>query len=258
MSIDTSEIEAVTFDVGGTVVDWYSGMYDQLERFGEERGVEADWDSVLKAWRIKGAGRALNSRPEDLPGGNLDGVHRQVLDEVLDDFGVEGFSAVDREQMTRFWHQVPAWPDASEGLSRLREQHVVSTLTVLSLPMVVSVSRNESFSWDCVICCEMLDRYKFHPTSYTRAAELLGHDPEEMLHVAAHELDLQAASDAGFNTAYVKRPEEWGKQSDTDEVEALRAEFEGKFEQWTSQLDDFTPDIAASDIEDLATRLEPK
>lgn len=256
MSIDPSGIEAVTFDVGGTIVDWYSGVVTQLERFGRECGVDADWDSLLKTWRIKGAGRALNSRRENLPNGNLDGVHRQVLDEILDEFGIESFSKGDREEITHFWHQVPAWPDAAVGLRHLREQYVVSTLTVLSLPMVVSVSRNESLSWDCVICCEMLDRYKFYPTAYTQTAELLDHDPDEILHVAAHELDLQAASDAGLNTAFIERPEEWGMKSDTDEVEALRKEFEGKFEQWTTQLDDFTPDVVASDIEDLASQIE--
>lgn len=256
MAVDPSEIQAMTFDVGGTVFDWYGGMIEQLECFGAERGIDADWDSILKTWRIKGAGRALNSRSEDLPGGNLDGVHRDVLDEVLAEFNVEGVDPGDREELTRFWHRVPAWPDAPGGLERLRAEYVVSTTTVLSLPMVVSVSRAESLEWDCVVCCEMLDRYKFHPSSYRRSAELLGHDPDEMLFVAAHELDLQAASDVGFNTAYVDRPREWGDTADTDEVEALRAEFAGKFDDLAARLDDFTPDLRASDMEDLAERLD--
>lgn len=255
MAINKSEIVAVTFDVGGTVVNWYEGMIGQLERFGDRRDLDVDWPSLLATWRVKGPGLALNSRPEDLPGGNLDGVHRHVLDEVLEEFDLEGVSEADRDEMTQFWHNLPPWPDAPSGLARLREEYVVSTTTAMSVPMIINISREGKINWDCVICCEMLDRYKFHPSAYKQSAKLQGYDPEQMLFVAAHELDLQAAEDAGFPTAYIERPDEWGDIAGPDQAELLQEEFAGKFDTWASRLEDFEPDLVADDIGDLAGQL---
>ena len=69
--------------------------------------------------------------------------------------------------------------------------------------MIIDISRIAPFHWDSIISCEMLEWYKFHPSSYARAAELMGFEPEEIIFVAAHNLDLKAAHDVGFHTALV-------------------------------------------------------
>ena len=51
MTADPMEIEALVFDVFGTVVDWRSSIIREGRALGERLGVEADWEAFADAWR---------------------------------------------------------------------------------------------------------------------------------------------------------------------------------------------------------------
>ena len=72
--------------------------------------------------------------------------------------------------------------------------------------------------WDAVIDCEMLRVYKPRPEAYRCAADLLACPPGEILMVACHNFDLDAARDEGYRTAFVRRPDEWGPAGPPDPV----------------------------------------
>ena len=44
--MDLSRIKALAFDVGGTVIDWHTGITNQLTEFGKEKGIEADFSDI--------------------------------------------------------------------------------------------------------------------------------------------------------------------------------------------------------------------
>lgn len=230
-------IKALAFDVGGTVVDWHTGISRQLAAFGKEKGIEADWVALTKAWRTQGLQAALNKPRSEVPGGNIDGAHRETLDQVLSDAGIEGFSAADRDEMTLFWHRLDAWPEAARAHARLKRKYIMATLTILSVSLIIDISRRAPFHWDAVISCEFLDEYKMHPSVYQDGARLLQLDPGEVMMVAAHNFDLRAAHEQGLRTAFIRRPVEWGEGT-------------------TPEQDlDSTIDIVADDLEDLAVQL---
>jgi 2-haloacid dehalogenase len=77
---------------------------------------------------------------------------------------------------------------------------------------VVDVSRRNGITWDAVVSCEMIGVYKPHPQAYATAARWLGLPPAQILMVACHNFDLNAAQAAGFRTAFVRRPDEWGPE----------------------------------------------
>lgn len=230
-------IKALAFDVGGTVVDWHTGISRQLTAFGSQKGIEADWVALTKAWRMQGLGSALNKSTQEVPGGNIDGAHRQALDTVLSEAGIEGFSTADRDEMTLFWHRLDPWPDAADAHARLRKKFIMSTLTILSVALIIDISRRAPFHWDAVISCEFLDYYKLHPSAYKDGVRLLQLDPNEVMMVAAHNLDLRGAHEQGLRTAFIRRPIEWGRGT-TPEQEL-----------------DPSIDIVANDLEDLADQL---
>ena len=64
----------------------------------------------------------------------------------------------------------------------------------------------------------MLRVYKPLPEAYRRAAALLGVPPGEILMVACHNFDLDAARGEGYRTAFVRRPAEWGPDGPPDPV----------------------------------------
>ncbi len=152
------------------------------------------------------------------PNYNIDDVHRDVLDELLDEAALDAFSREDRRTVTQRWHELEAWPDFVPALSRLRQRYVCVSFTILSLSLVIDVSRRNEICWDAVIPCEMLRVYKTRPEAYQLAAKLLGVARDEILMVACHNFDLDAARGQGYRTAFVRRPDEWGPAGPPDPV----------------------------------------
>jgi hypothetical protein len=51
MALDPATIQALTFDVFGTVVDWRSSIIREGEALGQARGLRVDWAKFADAWR---------------------------------------------------------------------------------------------------------------------------------------------------------------------------------------------------------------
>ena len=81
---------------------------------------------------------------------------------------------------------------------------------------MIDVSRKNGFEWDAIISCEMIGYYKTRPEAYHTAAKWLQLDPSEILMVACHNFDLNAARGCGYKSALVKRPTEWGPAGPPD------------------------------------------
>ena len=201
------EVRALAFDVFGTVVDWRGSVVEEAERLGRSHGIDADWESFADAWRA-GYGPAMDRvRKGELPWTPLDSLHRLILDDLLEQYGLAGLPEPEIEHLNRAWHRLKPWPDVPEGLRRLREKYVTATLSNGNVALLVNLSRHAGLSWDCILSAELARHYKPDPEVYQTAAYLLGLAPEAVMMVASHQFDLQAARRAGFRTALVDRPE---------------------------------------------------
>ena len=208
-------IKVLAFDTGGTILDWHSGIVRVLAGTGARRGVERDWHRLGNDYRRRSLVRMLGAVEPDF---NIDDVHRETLDELLGESGITAFSSEDRRAIAARWHELDAWPDFVPALARLRQRYVCVSFTILTLSLVIDVSRRNGIDWDAVIPCEMLRVYKPRPEAYQRAAKLLGVPLDQMLMVACHNFDLDAARGEGYRTAFVRRPYEWGPAGPPDPV----------------------------------------
>ena len=206
-------LKALTFDTGGTILDWHRGICRALSGAGQRRGVEADWPAITNEYRRRSLKAMVNAKHPDF---NIDDVHRRMLDEVIREYGLGKLTAEDRDAVWRTWHALEAWPDFPAALARLRKRYVVASFTILTTSLVVDVSRKNGIDWDAVISCEMIGVYKTHPQAYLTASKWLGIDPPEIMMVACHNFDLNAARECGYRSAFVKRPHEWGPAGPPD------------------------------------------
>lgn len=206
-------LRALTFDTGGTILDWHRGISGALAAAGQKRGLRADWPAITNEYRRRSLKAMVNAEHPDL---NIDDVHRRMLDEVIGEFGLGKLTAEDRDEVWRTWHALEAWPDFATALARLRKRYVVASFTILTTSLVVDVSRKNAIDWDAVISCEMIGIYKTRPEAYLTAARWLGLDPSEIMMVACHNFDLNAARECGYRSAFVKRPDEWGPAGPPD------------------------------------------
>jgi hypothetical protein len=70
----TPEIKVLTFDTGGTILDWHRGIAAALAAAGARRNIKADWAEATNEYRrraLKGMTRQVR------PVFNIDDVHRQ-------------------------------------------------------------------------------------------------------------------------------------------------------------------------------------
>ena len=203
----SESVKALTFDTGGTILDWHRGISRAFADAGKRRGVGADWDEVTNEYRRRSLKAVVGLVR---PAFNFDDVHRRVLDEVLEHYRLDAFNSEDRDAIWRTWHALEAWPDFPAALARLRRKYVVASFTLLTTSLVIDVSRKNGFVWDAIISCEMIGHYKTCPEAYQTAAKWLQLDPSEILMVACHNFDLNAARGCGYKSAFVRRPAEWG------------------------------------------------
>jgi len=208
-------VRALAFDTGGTILDWHGGLVAALAEFGGRHAIEHDWRAFANEYRRRSLRRMLGSADPDF---TIDNVHRDVLDDLLTEHGITAFAGADRQTIAECWHQLAAWRDFVPALDRLRGRYVCVSFTILTLSLVIDVSRYNGIAWDAVIPCEMLRIYKPRAEAYQRAAELLAMAPHEIVMVACHNFDLDAARGAGFRTAFVRRPDEWGPAGPPDPV----------------------------------------
>src|ERR1019366_9746382 len=102
----TSEIQALTFDVFGTVVDYYSTIVTEGEHLGQQKGVQLDWDAFALAWRNRYPPFLQRVERHELPWTQLDTLHRLALEEVLQEFPLPTLTEEEKRQLNRVWHRL--------------------------------------------------------------------------------------------------------------------------------------------------------
>lgn len=188
-------VDAVVFDVFGTVVDWRTGVADAFQRVGTRAGHQADWPALATEWRSRYLPTLLRVVSGQAPWRPLDELHRAMLDNVLAEHGLTRFTDTDRAELVGAWHRLNPWPDSRDGLSRLRETHITATLSNGGIALLIHLARAGGLPFDTILSAELIHSYKPDPKVYLMAAELLEVPPRRLLMTACHLEDLRAAAD---------------------------------------------------------------
>jgi 2-haloacid dehalogenase len=210
------DIEALTFDVFGTVVDWRASIIRDGELLSARKGLDVNWPDFADRWR-SGYGPAMNQvRTGALPWLKIDDLHRRILDQLVDEFSLEGLAEEELDDLNRVWHRLIPWPDSVLGLGRLKADYVIATLSNGNVSLLTQMAKNAGLPWDCILSAELAGHYKPDPEVYLKAADLLSLPIDRVMMVAAHKSDLHAARAVGMRTAYVPRPLEYGPHVEID------------------------------------------
>lgn len=201
-----SEVSVLVFDVFGTVVDWHGSIVREVSA----RYPQVDADAFALAWRAGYQPAMQAVRAGGRGWVKLDTLHREILDGILPRFGLAHLNEAERQHLNRVWHRLAAWPDSVAGLTRLKAHFTIAPLSNGNLGLLTNMAKRAGLPWDCVLSAEVFRAYKPDPRTYRGVAEVFDLAPEQVMLVATHQDDLDAARACGLATAYVERPLEFG------------------------------------------------
>lgn len=234
---ERAALKALVFDVFGTVVDWRSSVAAEADAFARRHRLRIDGAQFADAWRAGYAPFMDRVRTGELPWTNLDQLHRMILDKLLGDFGISGIGDAEVDNLNRAWHRLRPWPDAVDGLARLKAKFIIAPLSNGNIALMTDLAKHARLPWDCVLGAELVRHYKPDREVYQSAADFLELRRDDVMMVAAHLNDLRAAKSAGLRTAFVTRPLEYGPTRTADSPS------------------DPSIDLVARDFRDLAKQL---
>jgi 2-haloacid dehalogenase len=209
-----SQPAVVVFDVFGTVVDWRGSVMAAGANLAGHLERSIDWGMFAAEWRREGYLRPImevfTGQREWVP---VDRLLEDCLGVLLRRYRLGHLAEADRLQLLSVWRRLTPWPDAVAGLTRLKARYLIGPLSNGGFALLTEMAKAGGLPWDFVISTELFRAYKPASEVYTGAARLLQRSPEEVMLVAAHASDLDAARANGMRTAYVPRPREWGPVS---------------------------------------------
>jgi len=166
------QIEIITFDCYGTLVDWETGVRTAIR---EVSGVDkpALFDAYLD---IEAAVEAKPYR-----------AYREVLREVLARLAERFDFAVPSERAYAFAEALPSWPlwpDTNEALSRLKSRYRIGVLSNVDRDLFAGTAGHFDVEVDLLITAQDVQAYKPSRRHFVRTLAEMGGDRSRVLHAA--------------------------------------------------------------------------
>jgi 2-haloacid dehalogenase len=233
-----SEVKALVFDTFGTVVDWRGSVIKAGAKLSREIGHDIDWTAFAEEWRRVGYHQQIAKiRAGEAPYETTDVFMMHKLEELIPKYGLKGLSDDQVQWLHKVWHRLDPWPDAVEGLTRLKKKFVIATLSNGNVALLVNMAKHGGLPWDMVLSAELVEKFKPEPEMYLSAGRLLGLPMNQVMMTAAHLRDLYASREHNMRTGFVRRPLEWGKdgpqegEPDREKIDVVASSFVDLAEQ---------------------------
>jgi 2-haloacid dehalogenase len=204
--------QVLAFDIFGTVVDWHGSIAREVDAM--KLGVGGG--EFALAWRAGYKPAMQRVMSGELGWTLIDELHRMILDDILEKFGIRHLDEAQKKHLNKAWHRLDPWPDSVRGLTRLKSKFTICTLSNGNIGLLADMAKRAGLPWDCILSAEVFRAYKPDPATYLGVARVFDVAPGEVMLVAAHHEDLAGARGCGLRTAYVERPLEFGPSQPKD------------------------------------------
>jgi 2-haloacid dehalogenase len=199
------EVQALTFDLFGTVLDLGGSLTPFIARFLQAKGSSASPQRFWEQWRAR---QRLEQYQDTIlmlgHSGYLE-TSRRALVYTLALNGIEASRAEGAEFMLA-WQELSPFPEVLMALERLRTRYRLVALSNGDPDYLNHLVHNRiRWNFDAVISVQTMGAFKPHPGVYRRAATILGLEVGQCLMVSANSYDVMGARACGYRGAYVNR-----------------------------------------------------
>ena len=206
MSAETirGKVKACMFDQYGTVVDMQGGLVAIATPFLKAKGWKGDANSFVTWWRRTHFENSMIDallHREHTPYREIG--HRAVA-HVMDRAGISHTKDEVRYLVGEI-EKLKPFPEVPAALAKLQTRYKLVVLSNGDPDMLETARQYHKVPFDRVISVAEANSFKPHVATYTKAAEICGLKPEQILFVANHAFDCIGAKSAGMKTAFIDR-----------------------------------------------------
>jgi 2-haloacid dehalogenase len=203
--IDLAGIQALTFDVFGTVLDLAGSLTPAIGEFLQSRGMELPADRFWAQWR----GRQRIEQYQDTimmlgHSGYLETARRALVHTLQTNQLAVTSGEVDA--LMEAWMNLVPFPEVAAAMQRLGERYQLVVLSNGNRHFLDHLVENQiGAKFDEIISVDVMGAFKPHPSVYRRTARILDLEVGQCLMVSANSFDVLGARACGFRAAFVNR-----------------------------------------------------
>jgi 2-haloacid dehalogenase len=198
--LDFSRITHLTFDCYGTLIDWETGILNEMVPMLARYTVTASEETILQLYT------EYEAEEERRPYRPYREILTTVSARMAEHFAVEPTGS-DRTALADSVGKWPAFPDTVDALQRLKAHFKLVILSNIDDDLFAQTARHLYVEFDDVITAQQVRSYKPGKAHFEIALERLGAPRESVLHVAQSLYhDHVPAKEMGFSTVWIDRP----------------------------------------------------
>ena len=209
------ELKALTFDIIGTTFDWYGSLAQGCDLLDVKYGLSlngASYALAAEAGYTDGVGMVNAGGPWIAP----DQILQDSVTALLPMAQLATSAAEAVADLLDLCRPLDPWTAVPIALHALHANYTLAILSNMSVATQAALTEHAWLPFDRMLSAEAVRQYKPSPAVYQMAVADLDIGPGEILIVAAHKYDLEAAKGQGLRTAFVARPFEMGPNGAVD------------------------------------------
>ena len=203
--IDFDDIEWVSFDCYGTLVDWETGISAAVGEVLEARGIVKSRAEILALYA------AIEPGVQDSESFLK---YRRVLRGVMASIGEElGFECTESELdcLATTLPDWPVFPEVVDALRTLKERYRLAVISNVDDDLFAGTATVLGVDFDVVVTAEQVGSYKPNLSNFHTGAARMGVDRRKWLHVAESLFhDVAPANRLGVKSVWVNRADRGG------------------------------------------------
>ena len=202
---DFNDIEWVSFDCYGTLVDWETGISSAVSNSLESYGVRKTNAEILELFAdvepvVQSSGEFKEYRV----------VLREVMRMISDRVGIQ-VAEHDIDCLSASLPHWPVFPDAGPALHILKQRYKLAIISNVDDDLFAGSARALGVEFDAVITSQQAKAYKPNSRSFELAETVMAVDKERWLHVGESLYhDIEPANRLGIRSVWVNRPDRGG------------------------------------------------
>lgn len=197
---DLSNVEILTFDCYGTLIDWESGIRASISQLAKQHMLDVPLDALLTEW-------------EAIQFEMISGTYRKyreiMADSLRQTFASHGVDLA-ADEADSLGMQLPNWSafaDSATSLARLKRRYKLGILSNIDDDLLAGSLPKLGIAFDQLITAEQVQSYKPASAHFEEALQRFDRPAEAFLHCAfGFKYDQRPALEMGMQTVWIKRP----------------------------------------------------